>query len=494
MSNQVQSDSIEENEDIISIKGREFNHIFQILSEATKEQDVECMVEYLLKGLNVRYDHIFTKYMSNVLEDLGREITNLNTHDTPSNDDNDNYSDGNNYDEYDSDGYNVDTDELESLTLETLKNLSIKHYNVDSEGNKISLDDEDNKNNEDFDNTENNQDSNKSGNSSDSSRYEIILDPKNRRFTAYPINYPQIWDMYKNQLAAFWVPSEIDFSRDYDDFLKFTENEQHFIKRIIAFFANSDGIVNWNLSERFTKDVQITEAIFAYQFQIMMENIHGEVYSLMLENIIKDPQEKELTFNAIHTIPSIKAMADWAFKWIESDKSFAHRLVAFAIVEGVFFSGAFASIFWIKTQKGNVMPGLISSNEFIARDEGMHCQFACVLYEYIENKLSIKQINIIMDEAVKISQDFMRDALPVRLIAMNQTYMDNYIEYIADRLLLMLGYKKLYNKVNPFDFMAKIGLANKNNFFEKRSTDYQDGTINNDTIADTDFSEIAEEF
>lgn len=324
--------------------------------------------------------------------------------------------------------------------------------------------------------------------------YEPLLDPKNKKFTAFPIAHIPIWKLYKQQVAAKWFAEEIDFSRDYYDFLTLNNDEQHFIKMILAFFANADGIVNFNLSERFTKEIQVTEAIFAYQWQIMMENIHSETYSLMLENIVKDVDEKNKLFNAINTVPSIKAMADWSFKWIDSDKSLAHRLVAFAIVEGVFFSGAFASIFWIKIYKGdNIMPGLLKSNELIARDEGMHCEFACVLYQYIINKLTDKQIGKIMREAVIISQTFMQDALPIRLIGINQNYMNDYIEYIGDRLLVMLGYNKIYNKSNPLEFMDTIGIANKNNFFEGRTTEYQDSNIHNST-KNTDFTKISDDF
>lgn len=324
--------------------------------------------------------------------------------------------------------------------------------------------------------------------------YEPLLDPKNKKFTAFPITYQPIWKLYKQQVAAKWFAEEIDFSKDYYDFLTLNSDEQHFIKMVLAFFANSDGIVNFNLSERFTKEIQVTEAIFAYQWQIMMENIHSETYSLMLENIIKDVGEKAKLFDAIHTVPSIKSMADWTFKWIESDKSFAHRLVAFAIVEGVFFSGAFASIFWIKIYKGNnIMPGLLKSNELIARDEGMHCEFACLLYKYVINKLTDKQIGKIMREAVVIAQGFMQDALPIRLIGMNQDFMNDYIEYIGDRLLMMLGHGKIYNKKNPLEFMDTIAFANKGDFFVFRNTEYQDPHINNET-KNTDFTQLSDDF
>jgi ribonucleoside-diphosphate reductase subunit M2 len=318
---------------------------------------------------------------------------------------------------------------------------------------------------------------------------EPILNPKNHKFTAFPIQHTKLWKMYKSQMASFWKSEEVDFSKDYDDFLTLNKDEQYFIEMILAFFAASDGIVNFNLSERFIKEVQITEAIFVYQFQTMMENVHSETYSLMLENIVRDPERRDMLFNAIETIPAVKGMADWAFKWIESSKSFAHRVVAFALVEGVFFSGAFAAIYWIKKYKNNgtqassssFMKGLTKSNKFIARDEGMHCTFACQLYKLVVNKLSQQEINEIVIDAVKIAQNFMVDAIPVRLIGMNNELMCDYIEYIGDRLLSMLGYKKLFMKKNPFKFMETIGLDSKANFFEESEDAYQDAHIMNKT-------------
>lgn len=521
------NDSIEES--LIIAKANEFNTIFKILETSTLEANPKNMIMFLLNGLNKKYPMIVSEFKNSMNEKKSddSEINNVSSNSNDNNiekywgqqsnqhckwgpsawkytsdlmkekweNDMESFS-NNNFDN--SSDVAVDGSDYEERMNISSHISSGKRSTNSSNSDSDSDSDSDSNNNERDDNynsNNHNSNDNRSDRSDNSAKYELLLDPAKRRFTAYPIEFPDIWDMYKVQQAAFWVATEIDFSKDYDDFCtKFSSGEQHFIKMIIAFFANSDGIVNWNLSERFTKDIQITEAIFAYQFQIMMENIHSEVYSLMLENIIKDPKEKDMMFNAIHTIPSIKAMADWAFKWIESDKSFAHRLIAFAIVEGVFFSGAFASIFWIKSHKQNAMPGLTKSNEFIARDEGMHCEFACELYKYIENKLSSKQINKIMDEAVKISQTFMRDALPVRLIAMNQTYMDDYLEYVADRLLQMLSYKKLYNKANPFEFMAKIGLANKDDFFVHRPNNYQECTINNTTSQGCDFSQIDEEW
>lgn len=307
-------------------------------------------------------------------------------------------------------------------------------------------------------------------------QYEPLLDQSKSRLTTFPIEYPEMWEMYKTQLAAFWKAEEIDFSNDADDFDKLEPNEQRFIKLILAFFAASDGIVNLNLRTRFLNEIQVFEAQVVYTYQMMMENIHGEVYSLMLENIIKDPNEKKHLFNAIQTIPSVKLISDWAHKWIDSNASLANRVVAFAIVEGVFFSGAFASIFWLKKYRShgkNIMNGLITSNKFIARDEGMHTVFACMLYKHINNRMTVNQVYDMMDEAVVIAKNFMDDAIPCKLIGINKELMADYIEHIGDRLLVMLGYDKKYNKANPFDFMDTIGLSSKANFFEIRPTEYQ---------------------
>lgn len=311
---------------------------------------------------------------------------------------------------------------------------------------------------------------------------EPILDPNNFQFTTFPIKYKGVWSSYKKQLACMWKVEEIDFTRDYEHFLTLNEDEQHFIKMILAFFAASDGIVNLNLSERFMKDIQIQEGRTAYTFQMMMESIHSETYSLMLDNIIKDSKEKDKLFNAIVEIPSVKLMKDWATEWINSDKSFAHRVIAFTVVEGVFFSGAFASIFWIKKYKGSgtqFMSGLVSSNEFISRDEAMHTDFGCELYKLLVNKLSVEEVYKIIDEGVKVSKIFMSDALPCKMIGINIDMMCDYIEYIADRLLVSLEYAKKYNKQNPFSFMDTIGMTQKTNFFEKRPTEYQSSYIFN---------------
>jgi ribonucleoside-diphosphate reductase subunit M2 len=311
---------------------------------------------------------------------------------------------------------------------------------------------------------------------------EPILNPTARKFTAFPINYKNIWDLYKKQQACFWKAEEIDFVDDYDDFLTLNKDEQHFIEMILAFFAASDGIVNFNLSERFLREVKISEAQTAYSFQMMMENIHSETYSLMLDNIVRDPKRRNFLFRAIETVPAVKKMADWAFKWINSSKSFAHRVVAFAVVEGVFFSGMFAAIFWLKKYKNigkEFMNGLTKSNKFISRDERLHCEFACEIYKLLKYKLPAQEINEIIIEAVKISQNFMTDALPVRLIGMNCEQMKDYIAYIGDRLLGMLGYKKIFKKKNPFGFMKTIGLSNKTNFHEGRPDEYQDAHVMN---------------
>jgi ribonucleotide reductase beta subunit family protein with ferritin-like domain len=305
---------------------------------------------------------------------------------------------------------------------------------------------------------------------------EPLLNPKKTRFTILPIEYQDIWDMYETQLGAFWKADEIDFSKDYDDFITLSKDEQHFIKMTLAFFAASDGIVNFNLRDRFLNDVKIMEAQVAYTFQMMMENIHGLVYSRMLDNLIKDHDEKEKLFNAIKTVPVVKKMADWAFKWIESTQSFPYRLIAFAAVEGIFFSGSFASIDWIKKYVGRgrlFLQGLTKSNEFIARDEGMHTNFACLLYSKLNHKLKQETVNTIIKEAVSIAQEFSCDAIPCKFIGMNLEMMKIYIEYVADRLMVSLGYQKIYHSQNTLSFTESRGLASKNNFFESRTTEYQ---------------------
>ena len=305
---------------------------------------------------------------------------------------------------------------------------------------------------------------------------EPLLDPNNERLTIFPIKFKNIWDMYKKQQAAFWKAEEIDFSKDADDFLTLDADEQHFIKMILAFFAAGDGIVNFNLRERFLNEIKITEAQVVYAFQMMMENIHGEVYSKMLDEIVKDPVEKQFLFNSVKSVPAISLMAEWALKWIHSDAHVGHRIIAFAAVELIFFSGAFAAIFWLKkyrSQGKDLMNGLVKSNQLIARDEGMHCEFACLLYSYIKDKPNKEVVFKIIDEAVTISKQFNKDAIKCQLLGMNIELMSQYIEYVGDTLLSMLGYNKIYNTDNPFEWIESIGLANKTNFFESRPTEYQ---------------------
>ena len=283
----------------------------------------------------------------------------------------------------------------------------------------------------------------------------------------------QIWQMYKKAEASFWTAEEIDLSKDLHDWNnRLNDDERYFISHILAFFAASDGIVNENLVERFSGEVQIPEARCFYGFQIMMENIHSETYSLLIDTYIKEPAQRQHLFNAIETIPCIKKKAEWALRWIADKKStFAQRLVAFAAVEGIFFSGAFASIFWLK--KRGLMPGLTFSNELISRDEGLHTDFACLLYSHLKHRPPKQVIQDIIVDAVKIEQEFLTEALPCALLGMNATLMKQYIEFVADRLLVALGNEKVYRVTNPFDFMENISLGGKTNFFEKRVGDYQ---------------------
>jgi len=306
---------------------------------------------------------------------------------------------------------------------------------------------------------------------------EPLLDLNNNRLTVYPIKYENIWSAYKTQVAAFWTAEEIDFSNDYDDYNKLSSNEQHFIKMVLAFFAASDTIVNINIGERFIKDVQIREAIITYNYQMMMENVHSEVYSLMIDNIVRDNDEKNKLFNAIAEYPCISKKAKWAQKWIESNAPFSQRLIAFAIVEGIFFSGSFCSIFWIK--KKNLMPGLCDSNELIARDESLHCDFAILLYSMIKNKLDQEIIHEMFKEAVEIEKEFICESLPCSLLGMNNESMTEYIQFVADRLLLQLNYEKIWGTTNPFDFMESISMEGKTNFFESRPTQYQKSSVLN---------------
>ena len=300
---------------------------------------------------------------------------------------------------------------------------------------------------------------------------EPLQTPNPDRFVIFPIQHPDVWAKYKQHVAVFWTPEEIDLSKDMNHWEKLNDNERHFIKHILGFFAGSDGIVMENLATRFTNDVQWPEAKFFYSCQSMMEAIHSETYSLLIDTYIHDPKEKSDILHAIDTIPCVKKKADWAMQWISSDTAdFATRLLAFAAVEGIFFSGAFCAIFWLK-QRG-IMPGLTLSNEFIARDEGLHTEFACLLYSKIVNRLTKQQAHKIIREAVKIEKQFITKSLPCELIGMNAKLMAQYIEFVADRLLLQLGYPKAYSAANPFDFMERISLENKDNFFEKRVSTY----------------------
>ena len=301
-----------------------------------------------------------------------------------------------------------------------------------------------------------------------------ILRESDSRFVLFPINYPKIWEMRKGAVASFWTTDEIDLESDLADWqYKLNDNERHFIKHVLAFFAASDGIVNENLVLNFYHDVKIAEARSFYATQIFMEDIHAETYSLLIDTYIKSEQEKQNLFNAVQTIPCVQKKAKWALKWIENAPSFAHRLVAFAAVEGIFFSGSFCAIYWLK--KRGLMAGLTFSNELISRDEGLHTDFACLLYSLLqsENKISKEDITAIITEAVIFEKEFITDALPVSLIGMNANEMCKYIEFVADRLLVALGNDKHYNTQNPFPFMEMISLQGKTNFFEKRVGDYQ---------------------
>lgn len=304
---------------------------------------------------------------------------------------------------------------------------------------------------------------------------EYLLKPENNRLTVHPILDNEIWNHHQKQEAAFWTAKEIDFSKDYYHFQKLNNNEQHFIKSILAFFAASDTIVNINLAERFTLEVQIREAIIAYQWQIMIENIHSETYSLQIDNIIREPKEKHKLLNAIEHFDCIKKKADWAKKWTENNGApFAQRLIAFAIVEGIFFSGSFCAIFWLK--KKNIMPGLCDSNELISRDEGMHTDFACLLYSKIKNKLNYSIVKEMFEKAVEIETEFICESLPCELLGMNSKRMTQYIKFVADRLLVTLKYPKIWNVNNPFDWMESISCEGVTNFFESRPTQYQKAT------------------
>jgi ribonucleotide reductase beta subunit family protein with ferritin-like domain len=319
------------------------------------------------------------------------------------------------------------------------------------------------------------------------SNTEEILNEKNQRYVLFPLKYNNIFNLYKKALASFWTVEEVDLSKDANDWNKLNENEQHFIKNILAFFAGSDGIVLENLGVRFMQDVKIPEATCFYGFQIAMENIHSEMYSLLIDTYIKDTQEKNFLFDAINNIPCVAKKAKWAIKWINDNESdFTKRLIAFAAVEGIFFSGSFCAIFWLK--KRGLMPGLTSSNELISRDEGMHTDFAVAIYDLIENKLNFDTIKEIIMEAVEIEKEFINDSIPCRLIGMNSDLMSQYIEFVADRLVMQLGYEKIYNSKNPFDFMEMISLEGKTNFFEKRVMDYSKANVGNNSSSYKEFN------
>ncbi len=300
---------------------------------------------------------------------------------------------------------------------------------------------------------------------------EPLLQNSKDRFVLFPIKYNEIWQMYKKAEASFWTAEEIDLATDMGHWEKLNDDERHFISHVLAFFAASDGIVNENLVVNFMQDVTIPEARCFYGFQIAIENIHAETYSLLIDTFIKNPVEKDRMFNAFETIPCVKKKADWALRWIEKSTSFAERLVAFAAVEGIFFSGSFCSIFWLK--KRGLMPGLSFSNELISRDEGLHCDFACLIYSMLENKLTDEKVKQIISEAVVYEKEFVSDAIPVSLIGMNAAMMCQYIEFVADRLLVSLGQTKIYNTTNPFPWMDMISIQGKTNFFEKRVAEYQ---------------------
>ncbi|MCH1402130.1 MAG: ribonucleotide-diphosphate reductase subunit beta [Schleiferiaceae bacterium] len=300
---------------------------------------------------------------------------------------------------------------------------------------------------------------------------EPILQDNKNRFVIFPIQHDDIWQWYKKQEASFWTAEEIDLHQDVVDWKKLNDDERYFLKHILAFFAASDGIVNENLAENFVNEVQYSEAKFFYGFQIMMENIHSEMYSLLIDTLVESDSEKDELFNAIERFPAIKKKADWALRWIESE-SFAERLIAFAAVEGIFFSGAFCSIFWMK--KRGLLPGLATSNEFISRDEGLHRDFACHLHNtHLVNKVPVERITQIIVEALDIEREFITESLPANLIGMNSKLMAEYLEFVTDHLLETLNCPKVYNTPNPFDFMDMISLEGKTNFFEKRVSEYK---------------------
>ncbi|KAH7726210.1 RNR-2 protein [Aphelenchoides avenae] len=319
---------------------------------------------------------------------------------------------------------------------------------------------------------------------------EPLLKENPNRFVVFPIKYQDIWRFYKKAVASFWTVEEVDLGKDYADWMKMTDSERFFISRVLAFFAASDGIVNENLVERFAQEVQVPEARCFYGFQIAIENIHSEMYSKLIETYIRDQDEKNKLFSAIFEFEFIKKKADWALRWIASDEaSFGERLIAFAAVEGIFFSGSFAAIFWLK--KRGLMPGLTHSNELISRDEGLHRDFACLLFRHLNNRPSQERVHEIILDAVKIEQEYLTDALPVKMIGMNCDLMKKYIEFVADHLLTELNFEKIYNTANPFDFMENLSIQGKTNFFEKKVSEYRRMGVM-DTEADREFTLDAE--
>lgn len=315
---------------------------------------------------------------------------------------------------------------------------------------------------------------------SEPQQQEPILQENPNRFTLFPIQKPKLYQHYKNHLAVFWVAEEVDLSKDMKDWVKMTDKERYFISNILGFFAGSDGIVQENLASRFMKEVQIAEARQFYSVQMMIESVHSEVYSLLIDTYITDKEEKMRLFQATQTIPCVKQKAEWAMKWIESPtESFATRLIAFAVVEGIFFSGSFCAIYWLKER--GLMPGLTTSNEFIARDEGLHTDFACSLYEEIVKKVPKSKVHPLIREAVRIEKQFITESLPCSLIGMNSQLMSQYIEFVADRLSVQLGYGKIYDVTCPFDFMERISMERKSNFFEARTTVYAKAGVGKST-------------
>uniref|UniRef100_A0A8B9JYM9 ribonucleoside-diphosphate reductase n=1 Tax=Astyanax mexicanus TaxID=7994 RepID=A0A8B9JYM9_ASTMX len=320
---------------------------------------------------------------------------------------------------------------------------------------------------------------------------EPLLRENKRRFVIFPIQYPDIWKMYKQAQASFWTVEEVDLSKDLVHWEKLKPGERHFISHVLAFFAASDGIVNENLVQRFSQEVQLPEARSFYGFQILIESVHSEMYSMLINTYIRDLKERDYLFNAIETMPCVKRKADWALQWIsDRNSTFGERLIAFAAVEGIFFSGSFAAIYWLK--KRGLMPGLTYSNELISRDEGLHCNFACLMYSYLVKKPSADRVRDIITKAVSIEQEFLTEALPVDLIGINCSLMKQYIKFVADRLLTDLGMPKVYKAENPFDFMESISLEGKTNFFEKRVAEYQrfgvmSNTMDSEFTLDADF-------